>query len=159
MRADLQFPAQTRSWFCERRPAKVGVRETRHVDGGYTITGDDITSARPFEDTIALGGYPIDIHAPDGDSVPTTHIRPNAIYQIPLRSLLVKQPVNLIVVGRCISATHEAAAAFRCPPIAMAIGQGGGVAAAAAVRLGVNPVQVPFASIRDILLRQGARLP
>ena len=139
--------------------AKVGVRETRHVDGGYTITGDDITSARPFEDTIALGGYPIDIHAPDGDSVPTTHIRPNAIYQIPLRSLLVKQPVNLIVVGRCISATHEAAAAFRCTPIAMAIGQGGGVAAAAAVRLGVNPVQVPFASIRDILLRQGARLP
>jgi len=139
--------------------AKVGVRETRHVDGAYTITGDDITSSRPFADTIALGGYPIDIHSPTGDSVPTTHIRPNTIYQIPLRSLLVNKPVNLIVVGRCISATHEAAAAFRCTPIAMAIGQGGGVTAAEAVRLGVNPVQVPFASIREILLKQGARLP
>jgi len=76
-----------------------------------------------------------------------------------LRSLLPESPKNLVVVGRCISATHEAAAAFRVTPIAMAIGQGGGVAATEAVRLGVTPAKVPFSRIRERLLAQGARLP
>ncbi|MBL9215194.1 MAG: FAD-dependent oxidoreductase [Opitutaceae bacterium] len=139
--------------------AKIGVRETRHIAGRYTITREDILHARPFADTIALGGYPIDIHTPDEAGTDTTHLRPDIMYQIPLRSLLVERPANLVVVGRCISATHEAAAAFRVTPIAMAIGQGGGVLAAEAVRLGVPPGEVPYAAVRARLLEQNARLP
>jgi len=139
--------------------AKIGVRETRHILARYTLTADDITEARPFQDTIALGGYPIDVHAVTKASTDTVHLRPDTVYHIPLRSLLPESPRNLVVVGRCISATHEAAAAFRVTPIAMAIGQGGGVAAAEAVRLGVDPAEVPFPRIRERLLAQGARLP
>lgn len=139
--------------------AKVGVRETRHIEGRHTLTAADITEARAFDDAIALGGYPIDVHAVSQASTHTVHLRPDAAYQIPLRSLLPVSPSNLVVVGRCISATHEAAAAFRVTPISMAIGQGGGVAAAEAVRLGVPPSAVSFAVIRERLLAQGARLP
>lgn len=139
--------------------AKIGVRETRHIIGRYTITADDILTSRAFDDTIALGGYPIDIHTPGKGTCDTTHLERDTIYQIPLRSLLVdKAPENLIVVGRCISATHEAAGAFRVTPISMAIGQGGGVAAAEAIRLGVLPGKVPYAVIRDRLESQGARV-
>ncbi len=139
--------------------AKIGVRETRHIEGLYTLEANDILSARSFDDTIALGGYPIDIHTPGNDTTITTHLRPETIYQIPLRCLLVEHPDNLIIVGRCISATHEAAAAFRVTPISMAIGQGGGAAAAEAIKLGVTPREVPFSKIRERLLAQGACLP
>lgn len=139
--------------------AKIGVRETRHVVGCYELTAADVTTSRPFEDAIALGGYPIDIHAPGDDTTSTTYLRPGTPYQIPLRSLLVARPENLVVVGRCVSATHEAAAAIRVTPIAMAIGQAGGVVAAEAAARGVSPNQVPFATIRERLLAQGANLP
>ena len=139
--------------------AKVGVRETRHIEGKYTLNADDILTSRPFDDAIAQGGYPIDIHNPAKGTTETTHLPIDAIYQIPLRSLLVDRPENLIIVGRCISATHEASAAFRATPIAMAIGQGGGVAAAEAVARGVTPAKVPFDAIRKRLLSQGACLP
>lgn len=139
--------------------AKIGVRETRHVQGRYLLTAEDLVAARSFPDAIAQGGYPIDIHAPGAETTATVPVKANTAYQIPLRALLVAQPVNLIVVGRCVSATHEAAAAIRVTPIAMAMGQAGGVVAALASQLDVTPDAVPFASIRAQLLRQGAHLP
>ncbi len=138
---------------------KIGVRETRHIQGLCTVTANDIIQATPFSDCIALGGYPIDIHAPGDEETRTSHLKPNTKYQIPLRALLPASPRNLVVVGRCISGTHEAAAAFRCTPIAMAIGQGGGCAAAIAVKHRVSPSSAPFAEIRALLLNQGALLP
>lgn len=138
--------------------AKIGVRESRHIRGRYTITAADIVEARPFDDCIAIGGYPIDIHSPDGASTGTAHLKPDTQYQIPLRALLPEEIDNLLIVGRCISATHEAAAAFRVTPISMAIGQGGGAAAAEAVRHGRAPAAVPFPAIRARLLQQGAYL-
>ncbi|MSU48792.1 MAG: FAD-dependent oxidoreductase [Opitutus sp.] len=139
--------------------AKIGVRESRHVAGLYQITADDIMTSRAFDDAVALGGYPIDIHAPSAETTATTYLPPTTRYQIPLRSLLVARPENLVVVGRAISATHEAAAALRVSPIAMAIGQAGGVVAAEAARRDVIPARVPFAVIRERLLAQGAQLP
>ena len=44
----------------------VGVRETRRVLGDYVLTGDDVLSAAAFDDVIARGTYPIDIHNPTG---------------------------------------------------------------------------------------------
>jgi hypothetical protein len=139
--------------------AKIGVRESRHIEGRYTLTADDILTARAFPDCIALGGYPIDIHAAGDAATRTTHLEPSTKYQIPLRALEPAGIDNLVVVGRCISATHEAAAAFRVTPIGMAIGQGGGVAAAEAVLAGTSVAAVPFERIRARLLAQNAFLP
>ncbi|HKX37302.1 MAG TPA: FAD-dependent oxidoreductase, partial [Burkholderiales bacterium] len=44
----------------------VGVRETRRILGDYQLTADDVLSARKFDDAIARGAYPVDIHNPAG---------------------------------------------------------------------------------------------
>jgi glycine/D-amino acid oxidase-like deaminating enzyme len=139
--------------------AQVGVRESRHVQGLYTITADDLAHEKAFPDPIALGGYPIDIHSPDKARTDSVHFRAGATYQIPMRALLVARPENLVIAGRCISATHEAAAAFRVTPIVMAIGQAAGTLAALSVQSGLAPRAVDYAQVRRKLLEQNAKLP
>lgn len=139
--------------------AKIGVRESRHIAARHVLTAEELLRSQPFEDVVALGAYPIDIHSPGAETTVTTYLNPDTAYQIPLRSLLVERPANLVVVGRCIGATHEASAALRVTPIAMAIGQAGGVAAAEAAARRVDPAQVPYAAVRARLLAQGAQLP
>jgi hypothetical protein len=139
--------------------AKIGVRESRHIEGRYIITADDVLTGRAFPDCVALGGYPIDIHSPGDIATRTMHLEPDTKYQIPLRALEPQGLDNLVIVGRCISATHEAAAAFRVTPISMAIGQAGGVAAAESARSEESVARVPFERIRSRLLEQKAFLP
>lgn len=138
---------------------KIGVRESRHVKALHELSAEDLLGARAFPDAIAMGGYPIDIHSPQGEKTLTTRMSRAVSYQIPLRSLLVHSPVNLIMVGRCVGATHEASAAIRVTPIAMAIGHAGGALAGLAAAGRVSPAEVPFAALRTRLLEQGARLP
>jgi hypothetical protein len=139
--------------------AQIGVRETRRICGLYTLNAEDILSEKNFEDPIALGGYPIDIHSPDKVETLTDHLKPNTKYQIPMRCLLLEKPDNLILAGRCISATHEAMAAFRVSPIAMAIGQAAGTMAAEAVKGKVPANKVQYHKVRKRLLEGGAKLP
>ena len=136
----------------------IGVRESRHIEGLYCITADDLIGERDFEDTVALGGYPIDIHSPDRAETNSTHLSSDAVYKIPLRSMLVKAPSNLVVVGRPISATHEASAAIRVSPIAMAIGQAGGTLAACAVKDGIEPNAFDGEKLRTALRHDGVKL-
>ncbi|XHR30986.1 MAG: FAD-dependent oxidoreductase [Chthoniobacteraceae bacterium] len=138
--------------------AKVGVRESRHICGLYTLTADDLETGRHFEDVIACGGYPIDIHSPDGEKTESTHVAKKLSYEIPMRCLMVPHVENLIVVGRCISATHEASAAIRVTPIAMAIGHAGGILAAEALCHEDHPQKTPYPVIAQTLRNQGAVL-
>ncbi len=139
---------------------QVGVRESRHVRGLYCLTAEDLARQMPFPDPIAVGGYPIDIHSPTGETTESVHLKDNIAYAIPLRSLLVANPDNIVFVGRGISATHEAAAAFRVTPIAMAIGQAGGtLAALSALDPDERPANAfPYELIRSRLLADGAFL-
>jgi hypothetical protein len=138
---------------------QIGVRESRHVKGLYTLTADDLVQRRDFPDPVALGGYPIDIHSPERAATDSVHFTEGTTYQIPMRSLLVDSPENLVIAGRCISATHEAMAAFRVTPIAMAIGQAAGAIAAVAIRERTAPARVAYRDVRDLLLAAGAKLP
>lgn len=139
--------------------SQIGVRESRHVRGLYTITADDLARERAFPDPVALGGYPIDIHSPEQARTDSVHFARGTTYQIPMRALLVERPANLVIAGRCISATHEAMAAFRVTPIAMAIGQAAGTIAATAAQAGTPPAAVAYADVRARLLAHGAKLP
>jgi hypothetical protein len=139
--------------------SQIGVRESRHVQGLYTLTATDLAGQRDFPDPIALGGYPIDIHSPEKAETDSVHFEKGTKYQIPMRSLLVEAPENLVIGGRCISATHEAMAAFRVTPIAMAIGQAAGTIAALSVRARKPPNQLEYAEVREQLLAHGAKLP
>ncbi len=140
-------------------PVQIGVRESRHIHGRYTLTGEDLLAEKSFPDPVCAGGYPIDIHSPDQAETNSTHLRPDGVYQVPLRSLLVERPENLILAGRCISATHEASAAIRVTPVVMAIGQAGGTVAALAARRGCPPGAVPYADLKNALLDSNAFLP
>jgi len=99
-----------------------------------------------FEDAIAMGGYPIDIHSPDGGSTKHCFLKPGSWYSIPYRCLITNQISNLVVAGRCISATHEACAAVRVTPILMAIAQAAGTAAAHSVQnnIAVNCIDINY---------------
>ncbi|TCL61778.1 FAD dependent oxidoreductase [Hydrogenispora ethanolica] len=134
----------------------IGVRGSRQIRGLYTLTRQDVLECRPFPDVVAHSGYPLDIHSPDGAGTVSTHLPWGAYYGIPYRCLLNAQTVNLITVGRCISATFEAQAAIRTTPTAGAIGHAGGVAAALAVGQGCRPADLPVASLQAALESQGA---
>lgn len=136
----------------------VGVRETRRVLGDYQLTGEDVVTARKFDDGIARGSYPIDIHNPEGKGTVLKRLPPGEAYDIPLRCLLTQQVDRLLLAGRCISGTHEAHSSYRVTPIAMATGQATGVCAALSSIRKISPREVPVAHVQDVLHNQGANL-
>jgi hypothetical protein len=138
--------------------AAIGVRETRRIGGRYLLTGDDVLSARKFDDAIARGSYPIDIHSPEGKGTVLTRLPLSEAYDIPLRCLLPHDVDRLLVAGRCISGTHEAHSSYRVTPIAMATGHAAGVCAALAARDRRSPQAVHHREVQRELLRQGASL-
>jgi hypothetical protein len=126
----------------------LGVRETRHVKGEYTLTGPDALEGRYFEDSIAADASALDIHAPKGADVDFQGLRP---YEIPYRCLLPLEVEQLLVAGRCISADHVAHGRSRNMPACMATGQAAGIAAAVAIDDGVPVRQVSVAKVQEIL--------
>jgi 2-polyprenyl-6-methoxyphenol hydroxylase-like FAD-dependent oxidoreductase len=136
----------------------IGVRETRRVLGDYVLTGDDVLEARAFDDAIARGSYPIDIHDPRGEGTVLKRLPPGGAYDIPLRCLIPRGTDRLLVGGRCISGTHEAHSSYRVTPIAMATGHAAGVCAALGVRGDRSPRDVAHTDVQRELLSQAASL-
>ncbi len=139
-------------------PAQIGVRETRRIVGDYVLTEEDILAGRKFPDAIACGAYPIDIHDPSSARLVARRLPPGEYYTIPYGSLRPRGGRNLLVAGRCISATHEAFAAFRVSAIVMAIAQAAGTAAALATRSGTPPGDLDVGALQARLRERGAFL-
>lgn len=113
-------------------PYQIGVRESRHIICDYVMTKEDILKNATFDDAIVRGAFPMDIHSPSGNQLELV-VQNDLQYEIPLRSIIVKGFTNLLVSGRCIGATHEAAASLRVTPVAMALGEAAGVAVSQAI--------------------------
>ncbi len=111
---------------------QIGVRETRHINGQYILTEQDILSCKHFEDEIAEAAYCIDVHLPGSPNTDLRNLPEGQSYGIPYRSLLPLGCDNLLVAGRALSATHVAASSVRVMPICMSTGQAAGLAAAQA---------------------------
>lgn len=135
----------------------VGVRETRRLKGEYILTGTDIKGGAKFEDAIACCSAPIEDHHA-GKDVDWEFLRAGEYYQIPYRSLLPRKTDNLLVAGRCLSATHEGQASARNSAQCMAMGEAVGVAAALALSNGIPPRQVAHTDLQNRLLEQGVLL-
>ncbi|MDP6709231.1 MAG: FAD-dependent oxidoreductase [Alphaproteobacteria bacterium] len=108
----------------------LGARETRHIQGGYVLTLDDVTRGAAFEDSIAADASALDLHQVSGADVEFIDYPP---YEIPYRCLVPRDVEQLLVAGRCISADHAAHSRSRNMPACMATGQAAGIAAAIAV--------------------------
>jgi hypothetical protein len=130
---------------------QIGVRESRRIVGEYTITEEDLISTKKFEDSIARGTYPVDIHNPSGTGTVLKDIPYGDYYTIPYKALIPKGVDNLIVTGRPISSTHEAHSAYRIMPICTSIGEGAGTATAIAVKKNIGYKEVNSKEIHEIL--------
>jgi hypothetical protein len=79
-------------------------------------------------------------------------------YGVPYRCLVPLNVENLLVAGRCVSATSEAAGAIRVMPPCMALGQAAGTAAALALKNDVSVRNLDTALLKETLKKQNAYL-
>jgi hypothetical protein len=149
-------PGFEHSYFISSGPF-IGVRETRRIVGQYVLTEKDITSTTRFDDAIATGCWYLDRHPNKttlGSANATPKVQPEP-YDIPYRSLLPQKVSNLLVAGRCHSATQMAASSTRVTVTAMAMGEAAGAAAAMAIAGGRPLPELRAAELRANLKQRG----
>lgn len=137
---------------------EVGVRESRRIIGEHVLSTKEVLEGSDFPDTVARGGYNVDIHDPEGGHVQHYFIKDGLSYGIPYRSLLPVRVDNLLVAGRCISTSHEAHGSTRQMPTCVAMGHAVGVAAALAVKHNTTPRKLSVPLLRQVLQKQDAVL-
>ena len=133
---------------------QVGIRETRGIVGLYTMTLEDILHPKGFEDAVAYGGHPVDIHRAMDSKQDVSFLQ--APYPISYRALVPQGATNLLVAGGCLSATREAFASIRVQAQCMALGQAAGTAAALCTKVGCSVSDFRGEQLRETLKMQGA---
>ena len=136
---------------------QIGLRETRRVYGDYRLGREDVLEARQFDDQIGLCGAPIEDHHP-GTGTRWEYLPEGTAVGIPYAALVVRDAVNVLVAGRCFSATHDAHASVRSMAQCMAMGQAAGTAGALAPAHGGEVRAVGIVGLLDRLRADGALL-
>lgn len=139
---------------------EVGVRESRHIHGVYTLQADDIFSQRKFPDVIARGLFAIDIHGgkqntPVKGAGGLWREIPDA-YDIPYSICVPKTIDGLLLAGRCVSADHMSFSSIRTQGSLMAYSQAVGVAAALCAHSHVEPRNLNVQELQSVLVAMGA---
>ena len=107
---------------------RLGVRETRKIEGEYRLAEDDVLGLRRFEDGIGRAAWPIERHVAGGETR-WRFLEPGTWYTIPYRCLVPRGVDNLLVAGRCVSADPGAFASVRVIGPCMLEGQAVALAA------------------------------
>jgi hypothetical protein len=151
-----QLPGFGKATFAGLAP-RVGVRETRRIMGDYVLTREDVVSGRKFPQTaIAKGAQHVDIHQ-SGTTQIRIPIANGGSYDIPFGCLLPRGLKNVMVAGRCLSATREGMGTARTMGPCMAMGQAAGTAAAMCAERGHAEVrELPVADLQKRLKENGA---
>jgi hypothetical protein len=141
----------------------IGVRETRHFKGEYTLTEEDILQARVFDDwVVTKAHFNFDVHNITGSGLDVTgvqkHFKQPKGYTIPYRCLVPINIDNLLLAGRNISGTHMAHSNYRVMPICANMGQAAGIAAALAAKENVRPRDLDVKKIQEVLKENGVDL-
>ncbi|MHB8898663.1 MAG: FAD-dependent oxidoreductase [Thermoguttaceae bacterium] len=140
---------------CQTAPS-LGIRESRHMEGRYTLGADDVTAGRKFDDAVVSCAFGCDIHEiyPDDQ---LAHRIPAKPFEIPFRCLVPKSIGGLLLAGRCISGTHEAHASYRVTGTCMGLGQAAGLAAAMATASRTSADQIDGRQLRAALQKRGVK--
>lgn len=152
-------PAFADAYFMEAYPW-IGVRESRRILGQYVLNEEDLMRARRFDDAIATGCWYLDLH-PNKTVVGSANdfdpkkVQPEP-YDIPYRSLLPQKIENLLVAGRCHSATRGAHASTRVTVTAMAMGEAAGCAAALSLKAKGSVATLNGVKVREKLAMNDA---
>lgn len=153
-------PAFADSYFLEAYPW-IGVRESRRLIGQHVLTEEDIMKGRSFDDAIATGCWYLDLHPNKTTLGSANDFQPEKVqpapYDIPYRSLVPFKGVeNLLVAGRCHSATRGAHASTRVTVTAMALGEAAGCAAALSLKEKTSVAALNGQRVREALTAQNA---
>lgn len=108
---------------------ELGLRETRRICGDHVMTVEDVLGERRFADAVAINCWPVEDHG-EGRGTRWVWLSPGGYCQIPYRALLPAGLRNVLVAGRCASATHDAQASIRVTANCFSMGQAAGTAAA-----------------------------
>ncbi|MDY6073079.1 MAG: FAD-dependent oxidoreductase [Eubacteriales bacterium] len=142
-----------------------GKRESRRLLGDYVLCERDCVEGKRFEDAVAYGGWPMDIHTVEGflnnSEDPTQWIELDDVYTIPYRCYYSHNISNLFICGRIISASHMAFASARVMATCAIGGQAVGTAAAIAVKKHVFPrdVGLHMFELQQSLLKDDCYIP
>lgn len=132
------------NWALETVGMIPGKRESRRIMGDYIMTQVDLEGAwTRFDDGVAIGGWGMDDHPPEGFDAPNKRpyqsIKMKEPYNVALGSLYSRNIHNLMMAGRNISCSHVAFSSTRVMATCSAIGQAVGTAAAQCVQNGLLP--------------------
>jgi ribulose 1,5-bisphosphate synthetase/thiazole synthase len=132
---------------------QVGVRETRRVKGVYIMTEEDALAGRVFPDAVSWRTGNL-----DQGGIAGIENRKMLLHDVPYRALVPEKMDGLLVAGRCLSATHVGAGCGKSMGNYMATGHAAGIAAAIAVKKGIQPREVKAAEIQEKLRADGVNL-
>ncbi len=131
-----------------------GVRESRRIIGQYWLTIEDYNARAKFPDAIAQSAYPVDVHGKTV-LVHPNDFKPGEFFEIPYGCLVAKGLNNLLVAGRCSSASFWAQSAIRIQLVCHALGEAAGIGAAMALDLACDAGKVDGAAVRAEMIARG----
>ena len=129
--------------FISREAVMLGARESWRIKGKYYLVEDDYHNQSRFPDAVCRTAWFIDAH---GEKI-SEKLPKGGFYEIPYRSLITDKISNLIVAGRCISASFILQASMRIQPTCYSIGEAAGIAAAFAVQNKIDANKIDWATI------------
>lgn len=142
-----------------------GKRESRRFEGDYIIKQQDIIEQKYFADSVAYGGWSIDLHPSDGvfSELPgCNQWHSKGIYGIPYRCFYSKNISNLFLAGRTISASHVAFGSTRVMATCAHGGQAVAIAASLCKKYQKMPKEIGDLYLQELqneLLKTGQHIP
>jgi hypothetical protein len=127
------FRQKSTNYTLDRIAVTLAKRESNRLIGEYILTQKDVEEGAHFEDSVSMGGWPIDLHNKEGifaKSGPYESSKTVMPYEIPYRCLYSKNIKNLLMAGRNVSVTHVALGTVRVQGTLGSLGQAAGIAAA-----------------------------
>jgi hypothetical protein len=144
-----------------------GKRESRRFIGDYMLSERDLREEIEFPDAVAYGGWPIDLHPPEGvfgkghpGGTPPFFFP--GTYPIPFRSLYSRNIGNLLLAGRDISVSHVALGTTRLMATCGVCGHAVGIAAQLLCKYDCTPRELTerhLAELRERLQQDDLTLP
>jgi hypothetical protein len=145
-------------------PHQIYVREARRMIGAFVMTEHELLKKRPTPDSVGMGSYTIDSHnvqryiTPEGgvQNEGDIGVSSEGPYEIAYGALVPKRgQADNLLVPVCVSSSHIAFGSIRMEPVFMVLGQSAATAAVIAIDGGVAVQDVPYAALRDRLVKDG----
>lgn len=145
-------------------PHQIYVREARRMIGSFVMTENELLQKKPTPDSVGMGSYTIDSHNVQRYITPEGYVQnegdigvgTRGPYKIAYGSLVPKKgQCSNLLVPVCVSSSHIAFGSIRMEPVFMILGQSAATAAVMAIDAKQSVQEVPYATLREQLLKDG----